>query len=443
MINSLNRKMTLLFIASLLLVGFIAFSLLNLDQRQQQTNAELDTILEIQNSIAMLRSQLWVFLQYNDAHSLEQVYRAQQVLAGQLEMETVFGQHLAGIQRMNNSLAGLLEQERYMAEESGITKLVDGIGTYELLHSRYNILVQNMNEELAYFQRQVMEESINNQRYLLLTTMAHLLLFSSVVCGIALVVLRRFRHGCKTLQEGIEQMAKGDLASRISTQNNEQEFVQLTQFFNQMKASLQSTIVTKDELQAEVARKTAKLERQKAELRFLSERDSLTGILNRRAFKQQLSHALIKAKRSNMKLALLFFDLDKFKEINDTKGHEVGDLVLQEIAQRLKGSIRESDFCGRLGGDEFVVCLDLLQDHSGVINKSYQMLEKLQKPLQLNQESLEIGVSIGVALYPEQATQVPELLRIADEAMYTAKHQSGNTVYCAHQDKHDHTSLVS
>lgn len=113
MINSLNRKMTLLFIASLLLVGFIAFSLLNLDQRQRQTNAELDTILEIQNSIAMLRSQLWVFLQYNDAHSLEQVYRAQQVLAGQLEMETVFGQHLAGIQRMNNSLAGLLEQERY------------------------------------------------------------------------------------------------------------------------------------------------------------------------------------------------------------------------------------------------------------------------------------------------------------------------------------------
>ncbi|HIF8868605.1 TPA: GGDEF domain-containing protein, partial [Vibrio cholerae] len=257
MINSLNRKMTLLFIASLLLVGLIAFSLLNLDQRQQQTNAELDTILEIQNSIALLRSQLWVFLQYNDYHSLEQVYRAQQVLAGQLEMETAFGQHLAGIQRMNNSLAGLLEQERYMAEESGITKLVDGIGTYELLHSRYNVLVQNMNEELAYVQRQVMEESINNQRYLLLTTMAHLLIFSSVVCGIALVVLRRFRHGCKTLQEGIEQMAKGDLASRISTQNNEQEFVQLTQFFNQMKASLQCTTVTKDELQAEVARKTA------------------------------------------------------------------------------------------------------------------------------------------------------------------------------------------
>lgn len=287
---------------------------------------------------------------------------------------------------MNNSLAGLLEQERYMAEESGITKLVDGIGTYELLHSRYNILVQNMNEELAYFQRQVMEESINNQRYLLLTTMAHLLLFSSVVCGIALVVLRRFRHGCKTLQEGIEQMAKGDLASRISTQNNEQEFVQLTQFFNQMKASLQSTTVTKDELQAEVARKTAKLERQKAELRFLSERDSLTGILNRRAFKQQLSHALIKAKRSNMKLALLFFDLDKFKEINDTKGHEVGDLVLQEIAQRLKGSIRESDFCGRLG-DEFVVCLDLLQDHSGVINKAYQMLENYKSRFNLTKRA--------------------------------------------------------
>ncbi|ENM5832610.1 diguanylate cyclase domain-containing protein [Vibrio metoecus] len=442
MINSLTRKMTVLFIASFMLVGFIAFSLFNLAEKQQQTNAQLNTILEIQNSVAMLRGQLWTFLQYKDANSLELVYRAQQVLARELKTTMIEEQHLKSIQRMNNSLAGLLEQERHMAQESGITKLIDGIGTYELLHSRYNILVQNMNEELTFIQRQVMESSINSQRTLLITTMLHLLVFSSVVCGVALIVLRRFRYGCKTLQDGITQMAKGDLASRISNQNSELEFVELTQFFNQMKASLQTTTVTKDELQAEVARKTAKLERQKAELRFLSERDSLTGILNRRAFKQQLSQALVKAKRSNMKLALLFFDLDKFKEINDTKGHEVGDIVLQQIAQRLKGTIREADFCGRLGGDEFVVCLDILQDHSGVLNKAYQLLDKLQIPIQANEESLNIGVSIGIGLYPEQASQMTELLRIADEAMYVAKHQSGSTIYCAYRSKDDETTLV-
>ncbi|MEI2562977.1 GGDEF domain-containing protein [Vibrio metoecus] len=442
MINSLTRKMTVLFIASFMLVGFIAFSLFNLAEKQQQTNAQLNTILEIQNSVAMLRGQLWTFLQYKDANSLELVYRAQQVLARELKTTMIEEQHLKSIQRMNNSLAGLLEQERHMAQESGITKLIDGIGTYELLHSRYNILVQNMNEELTFIQRQVMESSINSQRTLLITTMLHLLVFSSVVCGVALIVLRRFRYGCKTLQDGITQMAKGDLASRISNQNSELEFVELTQFFNQMKASLQTTTVTKDELQAEVARKTAKLERQKAELRFLSERDSLTGILNRRAFKQQLSQALVKAKRSNMKLALLFFDLDKFKEINDTKGHEVGDIVLQQIAQRLKGTIREADFCGRLGGDEFVVCLDILQDHSGVLNKAYQLLDKLQIPIQANEESLNIGVSIGIGLYPEQASQMSELLRIADEAMYVAKHQSGSTIYCAYRSKDDETTLV-
>ncbi|EHP5028432.1 diguanylate cyclase domain-containing protein [Vibrio metoecus] len=442
MINSLTRKMTLLFIASFMLVGFIAFSLFNLAEKQQQTNAQLNTILEIQNSVAMLRGQLWTFLQYKDANSLELVYRAQQVLARELKTTMIEEQHLNSIQRMNNSLAGLLEQERYMAQESGITKLIDGIGTYELLHSRYNILVQNMNEELTFIQRQVMESSINSQRTLLITTMLHLLVFSSVVCGVALIVLRRFRYGCKTLQDGITKMAKGDLASRISNQNSELEFVELTQFFNQMKASLQSTMVTKDELQAEVARKTAKLERQKAELRFLSERDSLTGILNRRAFKQQLSQALAKAKRSDMKLALLFFDLDKFKEINDTKGHEIGDLVLQQIAQRLKGTIREADFCGRLGGDEFVVCLDILQDHRGVMNKAYQLLDKLQAPIQANEERLNVGVSIGIALYPEQASQVTELLRIADEAMYVAKHQSGSTIYCAYRNKDDETILA-
>ncbi|ENM5897511.1 diguanylate cyclase [Vibrio mimicus] len=439
MINSLTRKMTVLFIASLMLVCFIAFSLFNLAQKQQQTNAQLNTILEIQNSVAMLRGQLWIFLQYKDANSLDLVYRSQQVLARQLTVEMVDEQKLSSIQRMNNSLAGLLEQERRMAQESGITILVDGLGTYELFHSRYNILVQNMNEELTFIQRQVMESSIASQRSLLLTTMLHLLVFSSVVCGIALIVLRRFRHGCQTLREGIGLTAKGDLTSRISNENNELEFVELTQFFNQMKSYLQSTTVTKDELQAEVARKTAKLERQKAELRFLSERDSLTGLLNRRAFKQQLSQALVKAKRSNLKLALLFFDLDKFKEINDTKGHEVGDIVLREVAQRLKATIRESDFCGRLGGDEFVVCLDILQDHTGVRNKGYQILDKLKKPIRANNEDLTIGVSIGIALFPEQATQMSELLRIADEAMYVAKHQSGSMIYCAYRDKDDET----
>ncbi|MFG0607591.1 diguanylate cyclase domain-containing protein [Vibrio mimicus] len=442
MINSLTRKMTALFIASLLLVGFIAFSLLNLAEKQRQTNEQLNTILEIQNSVAMLRGQLWSFLQYKDANSLELVYLAQQVLARELAEETIIALKLNNIQRMNNSLAGLLEQERKLAQEAGITKLIDGLGTYELFHARYNILVQNMNEELTYIQRQVMANNISSQRTLLLTTMLHLLLFSAIVCGIALIVLRRFQHGCKTLHEGISLMAKGDLTSRITIQSRELEFIELTQFFNQMKSYLQSTTVTKDELQAEVARKTAKLERQKAELRFLSERDSLTGLLNRRAFKQQLSQALVKAKRSDIKLALLFFDLDKFKEINDTKGHEAGDVVLQEIAQRLKGTIRESDFCGRLGGDEFVVCLDILQDHSGVRSKSYQLLDKLTKPILVNNEELTVGVSIGIALYPDQAVQMPELLRIADEAMYVAKHQSGGMIYCAHRDKDDETTLA-
>ncbi|QXC58873.1 diguanylate cyclase [Vibrio mimicus] len=442
MINSLTRKMTALFIASLLLVGFIAFSLFNLAEKQRQTNEQLNTILEIQNSVAMLRGQLWSFLQYKDANSLELVYLAQQVLARELAEETIIALKLNNIQRMNNSLAGLLEQERKLAQEAGITKLIDGLGTYELFHARYNILVQNMNEELTYIQRQVMANNISSHRTLLLTTMLHLLLFSAIVCGIALIVLRRFQHGCKTLHEGISLMAKGDLTSRITIQSRELEFIELTQFFNQMKSYLQSTTVTKDELQAEVARKTAKLERQKAELRFLSERDSLTGLLNRRAFKQQLSQALVKAKRSDMKLALLFFDLDKFKEINDTKGHEAGDVVLQEIAQRLKGTIRESDFCGRLGGDEFVVCLDILQDHSGVRSKSYQLLDKLTKPILVNNEELTVGVSIGIALYPDQAVQMPELLRIADEAMYVAKHQSGGMIYCAHRDKDDETTLA-
>lgn len=143
-------------------------------------------------------------------------------------------------------------------------------------------------------------------------------------------------------------------------------------------------------------------------------------------FKEHLHDAIVHANRTEVKLAILFIDLDKFKEINDTKGHDAGDEVLMNFAARLEQNIRESDFCGRLGGDEFVVCLNLIKDFEGIGAKADRLIERLSQPISINGEPIAVGVSIGISLYPDQSQDMATLLSLADEAMYKAKLEGGN-----------------
>ncbi|MCG6233807.1 diguanylate cyclase domain-containing protein [Vibrio furnissii] len=429
MIHSVSRKLTLLFVATSMLAILIAYSLWDLSQEQKRTQSELTQIMQIQRSVDMLRSQLWIFLQYDDANSLDQVYIAQQNLSAKLSKNPEFENNIQNLARMNGSLAALLRQERELDYDRRASSS-DFVGASELLHSRYNMLVQNMTEELLYLQKVVLEKSAESQRSALMTSALHLLVFSVIVSVIAFMILKRVRHGFATLKQGIAELAQGDLSSRLSIHQQDSEFVTLAQFFNRMKESLQSSIVTREELQHEVARQTAKLEQQKEQLRFLSEKDPLTGMLNRRAFKEHLHDAIVHANRTGVKLALLFIDLDKFKAINDSKGHDVGDEVLMQIGARLEQNIRESDFCGRFGGDEFVVCLNLIKDFEGITAKTERLIEQLSQPMAVCGEPVSVGVSIGISLYPDQSQDMVALLRLADEAMYKAKSAEGNRFFC-------------
>lgn len=430
MINSVSRKLTLLFCATAMLVVLIAVSLDNLHQEQDNTHEELKQIMRIQRSVDMLRSQLWIFLQYDDANSLEQVYIAQQNLAQKLASQSGLSTNINNLTRMNDSLAALLEKERALGLSEQHRGSASFIGSSELLHSRYNMLVQDMTEELLYLQKVVLTQSADNQHSSLMLSAIHLLVFGIVVCVVAFLILKRVKAGFAAFKEGITELAQGDLSSRLELKQQDSEFVALAHFFNRMKESLRNSIVTREELQQEVARQTAKLEQQKEQLRFLSEKDPLTGMLNRRAFKEHLHEAIVHAQRTQVKLAVLFIDLDKFKEINDSKGHDVGDEVLTQIATRLEANIRESDFSGRLGGDEFVVCLNLIKDFEGVAEKTQRLIKQLSAPIDIGGESLSVGVSIGISLYPDQSQDMTDLLRLADEAMYQAKLTSGSHFFC-------------
>ncbi|WP_051937899.1 EAL domain-containing protein [Ferriphaselus sp. R-1] len=154
--------------------------------------------------------------------------------------------------------------------------------------------------------------------------------------------------------------------------------------------------------------------------------DQLTQLPNRRMFYDRLSQDMKKAHRTHQRLALLYLDLDRFKEINDTLGHDFGDALLIAAAHRIASCVRESDTVSRLGGDEFTIILDGLEDPGCVERIADAILQKLAEPFTLGDEVSYVSASLGITLYPDDAANQEELLRNADQAMYVAKNAGRN-----------------
>ena len=154
--------------------------------------------------------------------------------------------------------------------------------------------------------------------------------------------------------------------------------------------------------------------------------DRLTGLPNRRVFLDRLEMDIKKAHRSHFPLALLFIDLDHFKEINDTLGHQTGDLLLQQVGQRLSSHVRETDTVARLGGDEFTITLSDLKDIDSATHLAQKILHDLSQPFRLGLQEAFISASIGITLYPQDAITASDLLRNADQAMYQSKDMGRN-----------------
>jgi len=159
------------------------------------------------------------------------------------------------------------------------------------------------------------------------------------------------------------------------------------------------------------------------EMRHQAHHDMLTGLPNRLLFGDRLRQALLGAQREGNKLAVIFFDLDKFKPVNDTHGHAVGDLLLQQVATRVRGALRASDTLARIGGDEFVVLLPRIGAAPDARRVAEDILGELNRPFFTEGRKLAISGSIGVAVYPDSGATADELMRSADQAMYDAKLQ--------------------
>lgn len=168
------------------------------------------------------------------------------------------------------------------------------------------------------------------------------------------------------------------------------------------------------------------LEEEKSAAFYLSEHDHLTGLPNMRVMEIRAHQAILMADRGESKPALLFIDLDHFKVINDKRGHDVGDLVLQEVAIRIQSVIREGDIVARAGGDEFLVLLPQANDTVDAETVSQKICVTLANPFRLDDDEIYISASVGIAMWPEHGRDLKSLTRSADQAMYAVKTSGKN-----------------
>ncbi|WP_409421593.1 EAL domain-containing protein [Pseudaeromonas sp. ZJS20] len=214
---------------------------------------------------------------------------------------------------------------------------------------------------------------------------------------------------------------RGEVWSRRKDGELRPQLLSITLIRDEQQQVIQSVCVYTD---------ISQLKASEAKLEFLAHHDPLTGLPNRILMQDRLELALRRARREQERFALLMLDLDRFKNVNDSYGHPMGDALLKEIAQRLRGRLRQSDVISRQGGDEFTVLLESNPSLNEVSRIAEQLIELLQQPVRLpNDQEVVVGASIGISLFPEFGQHADELLRQADSALYRAKAE-GKGCFC-------------
>lgn len=257
-------------------------------------------------------------------------------------------------------------------------------------------------------------------------TIVQLVLLVSLGCiFLAVLVARALTRPINSVISAIEKFSSDGTALPLPT-NRSDEIGTLARSLSQMQTQIREQVEA--------------LQHNQQQLEHLAQHDPLTTLPNRRLFMNRLELALARAKHNNDGLMVLFIDVDQFKQINDEMGHAVGDAVLQNVAQRLGHFIRETDTAARLGGDEFVVMLDQIKDRDTVGNFTEDLLRTLKTPITVDEKTLSVKFSIGIAGFPENGDTVHALIRAADEAMYLAKTSGRNTYRFTTVHEADHSS---
>jgi diguanylate cyclase (GGDEF)-like protein len=238
------------------------------------------------------------------------------------------------------------------------------------------------------------------------------------VAALAYFFSRRIERPIRAISDAAKAIAQGELGTRVAVDGPE-EIADVADQFNAMLDVREEAV---------------------ERLSYLAQYDVLTGLPNRNLFRDRLEQAMGRAKRNETLLALMFIDLDRFKEINDTLGHPVGDRVLQEVAERLRHFLRDVDTIARLGGDEFTVVLEGVHDVAQITAAAQKIQDALTQPLLVDNREIFVSASIGISVYPFDVEDIDDLLKNADIAMYQAKQDGGNVHHFFVAEMNTHTS---
>ena len=307
---------------------------------------------------------------------------------------------------------------------------------FEIIDETITKINLNLNQIINIIRRQIAESDEKVLAGALFIQKSLILFVVMIIIG-TLVILYIFNKilsvNLKELITGTIQVGEGNLEWRSNSKFND-EFGRLGDAFNVMAQKLADS---KQEILS-----------QTEEIKRLAYYDQLTKLPSRSAFLEKLKQELARAKRNNEKLSVLYIDLDDFKMINDSFGHDIGDFLLEEVAARLKKNSRLTDTLGRLGGDEFALILPnlnfymdssnigqrLLSEISCPVNLGNIIIDELSKPFDIKNNIFTVSCSIGIAVYPENGRTADEILNSADTAMYSAKREGKNRVkYCTEE----------
>jgi diguanylate cyclase (GGDEF)-like protein/PAS domain S-box-containing protein len=233
--------------------------------------------------------------------------------------------------------------------------------------------------------------------------------------------IQQIRHSSQAVTFGIE-MAAADKGGVVF------ESLHLTKDGTNfpVEVSAKATLIDDEPIRIHIIRDITERKASEEKIKYLANYDSLTGIPNRSHLMSKLDLTIKQAKELGTRFALMLFDIDKFKKINDVYGHDAGDIVLMNTASRVQNSIGKLGFLGRLGGDEFVIIVPLKSGIDVVSNIANNILKELDTPIKLNNITLPVTISIGIAIFPEDSADKPNLMINADKAMYLSKQAGGN-----------------
>lgn len=274
--------------------------------------------------------------------------------------------------------------------------------------------------------------AIRNARNESLIIAALVLGFVALFSAFLVIYLTR---GLSALKTASQRIASGDFGYQIEIKGKD-ELAQTAASFNEMSSRIRISYDERRHAEDEVRKlnevleervheRTRQLSRLNEELEHQTFHDALTNIPNRLLFQDRLNQATLLLQREKKPFAVFQVDLDRFKAINDTLGHDVGDMVLQEVARRIQGVLRETDTAARMGGDEFALLLPGISDMEAAGIVAQKIIDASARPIVIRGHTLDVGTSIGIALAPEHGEGGTELMRRADAAMYEAKQMRG------------------